>query len=70
MARPLRVEFAGAIYHVTARGNGRRAIVRDDVDRLKWLSVVERTVDRHGWRVFAFALMDNHFHLIPSPSYQ
>ncbi|KKL68483.1 hypothetical protein LCGC14_2124540, partial [marine sediment metagenome] len=48
MARPLRIEFAGAIYHVTARGNERRAIVRDDVDRLKWLSVVERTVDRHG----------------------
>jgi len=63
MARPLRIEFAGAIYHVTARGNERRAIVRDDVDRLKWLSVVERTVDRHGWRVFAFALMDNHFHV-------
>ena len=71
MARPLRIEFAGAIYHVTARGSERRAIVRDDVDRLKWLSVVERTVDRHGWRVFAFALMDNHFHLFlqtPEPN--
>jgi len=63
MARPLRIEFPGAIYHVTARGNERRGIVRDDVDRWKWRSLLERTVARHGWRVFAFALMGNHFHL-------
>ena len=71
MARPLRIEFAGAIYHVTARGNERRAIVRDDVDRGKWLSLLDRTVERYGWRVFAFVLMDNHFHLFfqtPEPS--
>ena len=70
MARPLRIEFPDAIHHVTSRGNERRAIIRDDVDRRKWLSLLERTVDRHGWRVFAFALMDNHFHLFlqtPSP---
>lgn len=63
MARPLRIEFPGGIYHVTSRGNERRAIVRDDVDRRKWLSLLERTVERTGWRVFAFALMGNHFHL-------
>ena len=63
MARPLRIEFHDAIYHVMARGNERRAIVRDDVDRRKWMSLVERTVARHRWRVFAFALLDNHFHL-------
>ena len=71
MARPLRIEFPGAIYHVTARGNARQAIVLDDVDRRKWLSLLERTVERQGWRLFAFALMGNHFHLFvgtPQPN--
>ena len=71
MARPLRIEFADAVYHVTSRGNGRDAIVRDDVDRGKWLSLLQRTVERHRWRLFAFALMDNHFHLFlqtPEPT--
>lgn len=63
MARPLRIEFPSAIYHVMARGNERRAIVRDDVDRRKWVSVIARTVERYRWRVFAWALLDNHFHV-------
>ncbi len=63
MARPLRIEYAEAVYHVTARGNGRRAIVGDDRDRDRWLWLLGRTVGARHWRVFAFALMDNHFHL-------
>ncbi len=71
MARPLRIEFADAIYHATARGNARNAIVAGDADREKWLALLAETVQRHHWRVFAFALLDNHFHLFlqtPEPN--
>jgi len=63
MARPLRLEYADAIYHVTSRGNARGAIVSDDRDRRKWLRLLADTATRCRWRVFAFALLDNHFHL-------
>ena len=63
MARPLRIEYPDAIYHVTARGNARSAIVSDDRDRRKWLRLLADTATRCHWRVFAFALLDNHFHL-------
>ena len=63
MARPLRIEYAGAIYHVTARGNERGVIVSDDADRAKWVSLLARVTERRGWRVFAFVLMANHYHL-------
>lgn len=63
MARPLRIEFPGAHYHVTSRGIERRPIVRDDHDRLKRLDWLRRTVEMHGWRLHAFVLMDNHEHL-------
>jgi putative transposase len=64
MARPLRLEFPGALYHVTARGNERKPIVRDDADRELWLQCVERVVFRFGWLVYAYCLMGNHFHLL------
>jgi hypothetical protein len=48
MARPIRVEFANAVYHVTARGNERKAIVRDDPDRERFLETLEETVGRFG----------------------
>jgi len=63
MARPLRIEFPGALYHVMSRGNERRAIVRDDADRLKRLDWLRRTVETYGWRLHAFVLMNNHEHL-------
>lgn len=63
MARPLRVEFDGAIFHVTARGNERRAIVRDDGDRNCWLEWLGRVVERYRLDLFSFALLDNHYHL-------
>ena len=63
MARPLRVEFPGALYHVISRGNERRPIVRDDEDRQRRLDWLRRTVQTYGWRLHAFVLMDNHEHL-------
>ena len=64
MARPLRVQFAGALYHVTARGNERRSIFRDDEDRQKFLSTLEEAITGFGLRLHAFCLMPNHYHLL------
>ena len=63
MARPLRIEMPDGVYHVTSRGLERRSIVRDEVDREKWLGLLDRVATRRGWRVFAWVLMGNHFHL-------
>ena len=64
MSRPLRIEIENGIYHVTARGWERRLIVRDDRDRQESLELLDRVVVlRCGWRFFAWALMNNHFHL-------
>lgn len=63
MARPLRIEYEGALHHVMSRGNERRRIVRDDADRKRRLEWLERTVETYGWRLHAFCLMDNHEHL-------
>src|SRR5262245_7521982 len=64
MARPLRIERPGGRYHVTARGNERRAIYRDDRDRLRFLELLGEARERYGVRVHAYVLMDNHFHLL------
>jgi putative transposase len=64
MARPLRLEFPGALYHVTARGNGRQAIFLDDVDRERLLAVLASTVARYHVLCHAYCLMDNHYHLL------
>lgn len=64
MARPLRIEFPGAIYHVTARGNARTAIYHDEADRKVFLTTLGETVTRFGWRCHAYCLMDNHYHLL------
>lgn len=63
MARPLRLEFPGAVYHVMSRGNERKPIARDDADRNKRLDWLRRTVQTYAWRLHAFALMRNHDHL-------
>jgi hypothetical protein len=63
MARPLRLGMPGGEYHVTCRGLERRVIVRDDVDRARWLGLLGDVVRRRDWRVLAWVLMDNHFHL-------
>jgi len=64
MARPLRLEYAGALYHVTARGNARQDIFLDDDDRQRFLGVLDRVVSRFHLLLHAYCLMDNHFHLV------
>ncbi len=64
MARPLRIEYPGATYHVTARGNERAMIYRDDEDRTRFLAEISRASDRLAWNVLAYCLMGNHYHLV------
>ena len=64
MARPLRIERPGGRYHVTARGNERRAIFRDDSDRAHLLELLSEAAERFAIRIHAYVLMDNHFHLL------
>jgi REP element-mobilizing transposase RayT len=63
MSRPLRIEFAGAYYHVTARGDRREAVYEDDEDRLRFLEIVRDAVEGFDWRCHAYCLMTNHYHL-------
>src|SRR5574337_1111582 len=64
MARPLRIEFPGALYHVTARGNARQDIFFDDEGRRRFLGVLAHVVSRFHLRLHAYCLMDNHVHLV------
>jgi REP element-mobilizing transposase RayT len=64
MARKLRLQYEGAIYHVTVRGNGRREIFRDDSDRERLLWRLSESADLYEVRIYLFCLMDNHFHLV------
>jgi REP element-mobilizing transposase RayT len=64
VARPLRREYPGAWYHVTCRGNERRAIFRDDGDRERFLRIVDETRELFGVEVHGYVLMENHVHLI------
>ena len=64
MARPLRLEFAGALYHLTARGNARADIFVDDADRGLFLDLLGKEIAQQGWRCYGYCLMDNHYHLL------
>lgn len=64
MARPLRLEFPGALYHVTARGNARAEIFLDDDDRRRFLDLLGREVEQQRWHCTAYCLMTNHYHLL------
>lgn len=64
MARPIRVEYANAVYHVTARGNEGKAIYRDDRDRHRFLETLEQATQRFALVVHACCLMPNHYHLL------
>jgi REP element-mobilizing transposase RayT len=64
MARPLRIEFLGAVYHVTARRHERSAMFRDDTDRQKFLGLLGGIVRDNGWELHAYCLMDNRYHLL------
>ena len=67
MARPLRIEFEGALYHVTSRGNKKEAIYLDDMDRLIFLEVLSDVCQRYNWVCHAYCLMTNHYHLLIKP---
>ncbi|NOQ52717.1 MAG: addiction module toxin RelE [Desulfuromonadaceae bacterium] len=64
MTRPLRIEFAGAVYHITSRGNAREDIFDDDSDRGMFLKTLGQAVERYNWLCHAYCLMDNHYHLL------
>jgi putative transposase len=64
MSRPLRLEFEGAFWHITSRGNERKDIFRQDDDRLEFLSLLATAVKRFRWRLHEFCLMTNHYHLV------
>jgi len=64
MARPLRIEYAGALYHVTSRGDRREDIFLDDDDRHIWLEIFAQVCSRFNWRCHAWCLMDNHYHIV------
>jgi putative transposase len=64
MARPLRIEYEGAVYHVTSRGNAGQQIFVDDEDRHGFLEILSDTVERFAWICHAYCLMSNHFHLL------
>ena len=64
MARPIRIEYGGALYHVTSRGDRREAIYEDDPDREHFLEVLGDTVRRFNWQCHAYCLMTNHYHAV------
>ena len=64
MSRPPRIEFAGAVHHVTARGDRREEIFRDDRDRSKFLGYLSEGAERYKVKVHCYVLMENHFHLV------
>src|SRR5439155_8648713 len=64
MARPLRMEYPGAYYHVSTRGNERKAIFRDDRDRERLLELLARAVEHFHLRLHGYVLMSNHYHLL------
>jgi putative transposase len=64
MVRPLRIEFPGAVYHVTSRGDRREDIFEDDEDRRAFLAVVAHATQRFDAVALAYCLMDNHYHLV------
>ena len=71
MARQLRLEYPGALYHVTARGNEQQPIFHDEIDLQRFLTLFGREILQQGWRCYTYCLMDNHYHLLfdtPEPN--
>jgi REP element-mobilizing transposase RayT len=63
MARKLRLEYPGAVYHVINRGNYRQAVFATDKTKQAFENCLFEACQRHGWRLHAFVVMSNHFHL-------
>lgn len=71
MPRMLRVEYPGAVYHVMARGNNGQLIYRGDSDRKIFMETLSECCRKTGWRIHAYVLMDNHYHILletPEPN--
>jgi len=68
MARPLRIQYENAYYHVTCRGNARQMIFSSDADRMVFLDLLGRSSDVYGVEILAYVLMSNHFHLLVKTS--
>lgn len=64
MARPLRIQYPGAVYHVTSRGDRRENIYESDADRQVFLSTLWDVCERFNWICHAWCLMSNHYHLV------
>jgi putative transposase len=64
MARPLRIQYPGALYHVTCRGNEQRDIFRDDLDRGRFLQILAQSLTIYTIQLHSYVLMSNHFHLL------
>ena len=64
MGRPLRIEYPGALYHITSRGNEKREIFLDDHDRGKFLEILKDYHERYGILIHSYVLMNNHYHLV------
>ena len=64
MSRPLRIEYAGAVYHITSRGNEKKAVYKDGMDRETFLDTLFQVNKRYNWICHAYCLMNNHYHLI------
>ena len=64
MARKLRIQYPGAIYHVMNRGDRREPIFHDDYDRENFLKTLAQACEKTDWLVHAWCLMGNHFHLV------
>ena len=64
MTRPLRIEYPGALYHVTSRGNGGQSIFREEGDRHFFLKLLESAIGKFHWMCHAYCLMNNHYHLL------
>lgn len=64
MARPLRIEYPGAVYHLTSRGNRQEVIFQDDDDRYGFLEILGKIMNRYNWICHAYCLMDNHYQLL------
>ncbi len=64
MSRPVRIEFSGALYHVTARGDRQEAIYEDDEDRHRFLTQLAEVLECFNWLCHGYCLMTNHYHLL------
>ena len=64
MARPLRIEYPGAVYHITSRGNEKKPVFKSDTDRQNFLNTLQHVNKRYNWICHAYCLMSNHYHLL------